>query len=93
MCLDLSVRRKIEKHREKVLRCDSVLQRNPFVQAVPSSKKKDKKKKVKKTQMDFEQKDDAKVSMQFVLMELVISGFFFWVLFGTEICVMGFVLC
>ncbi|KAL4620755.1 hypothetical protein ACB092_06G178400 [Castanea dentata] len=34
---DLSVKRKIEKHREKVLRCDSVLQKNPFVQAVPSS--------------------------------------------------------
>ncbi|CAN0878271.1 Ribosome biogenesis protein NOP53, partial [Linum grandiflorum] len=35
---DLTVRRKIEKHREKVLHCDSVLQRNPFVKAVPSSK-------------------------------------------------------
>ncbi|KAJ4841113.1 hypothetical protein Tsubulata_003749 [Turnera subulata] len=34
---DLSVRRKIEKHREKVLRVDSVLQQNPFVEAVPSS--------------------------------------------------------
>ncbi|CAA3004631.1 Hypothetical predicted protein, partial [Olea europaea subsp. europaea] len=35
--LDLSVKRKIEKSREKVLRCDSLLQRNPFVQPVPSS--------------------------------------------------------
>ncbi|CAN1172861.1 Ribosome biogenesis protein NOP53 [Linum perenne] len=35
---DLTVRRKIEKHREKVLHCDSVLQRNPFVKAVPSSR-------------------------------------------------------
>ncbi|KAK3407784.1 hypothetical protein EUGRSUZ_J00153 [Eucalyptus grandis] len=34
---DLSVKRKIEKQREKVLRTDSVLQKNPFVQAVPSS--------------------------------------------------------
>lgn len=34
---DLSVKRKIEKHREKVLRCDSMLQKNPFVQLVPSS--------------------------------------------------------
>ncbi|KAG2723999.1 hypothetical protein I3760_02G197800 [Carya illinoinensis] len=34
---DLSVRRKIEKHREKVLRCDSLLEKNPFVQPVPSS--------------------------------------------------------
>eukprot|EP00257_Ricinus_communis_P017368 XP_015575794.1 ribosome biogenesis protein NOP53 isoform X2 [Ricinus communis] len=58
---DLSVRRKIEKHREKVLRCDSVLQKNPFVQVVPSSnQKKGKKKKIKKTQIDSEQKDGAK---------------------------------
>lgn len=34
---DLSAKRKIEKHREKVLRYESVLQKNPFVQAVPSS--------------------------------------------------------
>ncbi|XP_047973004.1 ribosome biogenesis protein NOP53-like [Salvia hispanica] len=34
---DLSVKRKIEKNREKVLRCDSVLQRNPFIKAIPSS--------------------------------------------------------
>lgn len=43
---DLSVKRKIEKSREKVLRCDSLLQRNPFVQPIPSSitnKKKSKK--------------------------------------------------
>lgn len=44
---DLSVKRKIEKHREKVLRCDSVLQKNPFVQALPSSKSKQKKTKKK----------------------------------------------
>ncbi|XP_075485449.1 ribosome biogenesis protein NOP53-like [Primulina tabacum] len=40
---DLSVKRKIEKRREKVLHCDSVLQRNPFVQPVPSSIQKKKK--------------------------------------------------
>ncbi|XP_031374771.1 ribosome biogenesis protein NOP53 isoform X1 [Punica granatum] len=34
---DLSVKRKIEKHRDKVLRYESALQKNPFVQAVPSS--------------------------------------------------------
>ncbi|KAI4306519.1 hypothetical protein L6164_029790 [Bauhinia variegata] len=34
---DLSVKRKIEKHREKVLRCDSILQKNQFVNPVPSS--------------------------------------------------------
>ncbi|GFP84278.1 uncharacterized protein at2g40430 [Phtheirospermum japonicum] len=49
---DLSAKRKIEKSREKVLRCDSVLQRNPFVQPVPSSiqKKKKSKKSVKAVQ-------------------------------------------
>ncbi|KAF3443324.1 hypothetical protein FNV43_RR13006 [Rhamnella rubrinervis] len=42
---DLSVKRKIEKHREKVLRCDSLLYKNPFVQPVaPSIPKKFKKK-------------------------------------------------
>uniref|UniRef100_A0A2N9GE47 Ribosome biogenesis protein NOP53 n=1 Tax=Fagus sylvatica TaxID=28930 RepID=A0A2N9GE47_FAGSY len=44
---DLSVKRKIEKHREKVLRCDSVLQKNPFVKAVPSSTQKKSKRKHK----------------------------------------------
>ncbi|KAG8390155.1 hypothetical protein BUALT_Bualt01G0054100 [Buddleja alternifolia] len=34
---DLSVKRKIEKSREKVLRCDSILQKNTFVQPIPSS--------------------------------------------------------
>ncbi|KAJ1430897.1 Ribosome biogenesis protein Nop53/GLTSCR2 [Sesbania bispinosa] len=34
---DLAVKKKIEKHREKVLRCDSVLQKNQFVKPVPSS--------------------------------------------------------
>ncbi|XVF84087.1 hypothetical protein PTKIN_Ptkin16aG0546500 [Pterospermum kingtungense] len=44
---DLSVKRKIEKKREKVLRVDSVLKKNPFVEAVPSSKQKSSKKKNK----------------------------------------------
>ncbi|KAA8534003.1 hypothetical protein F0562_031520 [Nyssa sinensis] len=47
---DLSVKRKIEKHREKVLRCDSSLQRNSFVQPVPSSTQKKSKKKRKEVQ-------------------------------------------
>ncbi|KAI9126842.1 hypothetical protein K1719_002438 [Acacia pycnantha] len=34
---DLSVKKKIEKHREKVLHCDSLLQKNPFLNPVPSS--------------------------------------------------------
>ncbi|VVB02895.1 unnamed protein product [Arabis nemorensis] len=39
---DLPVKRKIEKHRERVLRCDSILKKNPFVQVVSSSKPKSK---------------------------------------------------
>ncbi|XP_039038787.1 ribosome biogenesis protein NOP53-like [Hibiscus syriacus] len=42
---DLSVKKKIEKKREKVLRVDSMLEKNPFVEAVPSSKQKSSKKK------------------------------------------------
>ncbi|CAI0378041.1 unnamed protein product [Linum tenue] len=61
---DLSVKRKIEKHREKVLHCDSVLQRNPFVKAIPSSndKRKSSMKKKKKNMKDSKgstSKDDA----------------------------------
>ena len=41
------MKRKIEKHREKVLRCDSVLQKNPFVKLVPSSTRKKSKRKLK----------------------------------------------
>ncbi|XP_073008697.1 ribosome biogenesis protein NOP53 [Typha latifolia] len=43
---DIPIKRKIEKKREKVLHCESILQRNPFVQVVPSSvSKKSKEKK------------------------------------------------
>ncbi|XP_009803930.1 ribosome biogenesis protein NOP53 [Nicotiana tabacum] len=56
---DLSAKRKIEKHREKVLRCDSMLQRNAFVEPVPSSTGKMSKKKSKEVQIakDKGQKD------------------------------------
>lgn len=68
------MKRNIEKHREKVLRCDSVLQKNPFVQAVPSSNQK-KKKKSKKSQREAEPKDatqdGSKVSEQAVLVEVL----------------------
>lgn len=37
---DYSIKRKIEKHRSKVLRCDSILQTNPFINPIPTSKKK-----------------------------------------------------
>ncbi|XVE99845.1 hypothetical protein REPUB_Repub03eG0236600 [Reevesia pubescens] len=47
---DLSVKRKIEKKREKVLRVDSVLKKNPFVEAVPSSKQKKNSSKKKKNE-------------------------------------------
>ncbi|KAK3229911.1 hypothetical protein Dsin_001792, partial [Dipteronia sinensis] len=53
---DLSVKRKIEKHRQKVLRVDSVLQKNPFVKAVPSSKSKPKKS-IKKQKDVLKEKD------------------------------------
>ncbi|KAF6157475.1 hypothetical protein GIB67_004413 [Kingdonia uniflora] len=58
---DLSVKRKIEKHREKVLRCDSVLQRSPFVPAIPSSKlKKPKKKNKDVSKIEVENQDAPK---------------------------------
>ncbi|KAK4424897.1 Ribosome biogenesis protein NOP53 [Sesamum alatum] len=56
---DLSVKRKIEKSREKVLRCDSLLQRNPFVKPIPSSvQKKKKSKKNGKAVHTAKDKDD-----------------------------------
>ncbi|KAL0413664.1 UNVERIFIED_CONTAM: Ribosome biogenesis protein NOP53 [Sesamum radiatum] len=56
---DLSVKRKIEKSREKVLHCDSVLQRNPFVKPIPSSiQKKKKSKKDGKAVQTAKDKDD-----------------------------------
>ncbi|KAM1269356.1 hypothetical protein PS1_001518 [Malus domestica] len=45
---DLSVKRKIEKHRQKVLHVESMLQKNPFLQPVPSSTLKKSKKAHKK---------------------------------------------
>ncbi|KAH9767376.1 Ribosome biogenesis protein NOP53 [Citrus sinensis] len=57
---DLSVKRKIEKHREKVLRCDSVLQKNPFVQALPSAKPKQKKKSKKENKDVVKEKDETR---------------------------------
>ncbi|XP_042479521.1 ribosome biogenesis protein NOP53 [Macadamia integrifolia] len=67
---DLSAKRKIEKHREKVLHCDSLLQRNPFVQPVPSSTLKKSKKKSEelkakgaKTQDDSKNKQDSASDM------------------------------
>lgn len=47
---DLSVKRKIDKHREKILRVDSILQKNSFVKPVPSSHQKKSKIKQKEVQ-------------------------------------------
>ncbi|XP_047330562.1 ribosome biogenesis protein NOP53 [Impatiens glandulifera] len=44
---DTSIKRKTEKNREKVLHCDSLLQRNAFIKPVPSSQKKSKEKRKK----------------------------------------------
>ncbi|KAL7613019.1 hypothetical protein Lser_V15G09072 [Lactuca serriola] len=56
---DLSVKRKIDKHREKILRVDSILQKNSFVQPVPSSNQKNsfKKRKMIQRSDDSSQKD------------------------------------
>ncbi|KAJ9539881.1 hypothetical protein OSB04_026387 [Centaurea solstitialis] len=47
---DLSVKRKIDKHREKILRVDSILQKNSFVKPVPCSINKKSKRKQKEVQ-------------------------------------------
>ncbi|XP_076935352.1 ribosome biogenesis protein NOP53-like [Bidens hawaiensis] len=47
---DLSVKRKIDKSREKILRVDSILQKNSFVQPIPSSNTKKCRKKQKELQ-------------------------------------------
>lgn len=63
---DLSVKRKIDKSREKVLRVDSILQKNSFVQAVPSSnckKSKVKPKEVKRVERDTEKADTGMVDI------------------------------
>ncbi|OIW05418.1 hypothetical protein TanjilG_23244 [Lupinus angustifolius] len=44
---DLAVKKKIEKHRQKILHCDSLLQKNQFVLPVPSSTHKKSVKKLK----------------------------------------------
>ncbi|KAK9077962.1 hypothetical protein SSX86_002019 [Deinandra increscens subsp. villosa] len=57
---DLSVKRKIDKCREKVLRVDSILQKNSFVKPIPSSHMKKSKKQRQKelqTATDSSQKD------------------------------------
>ncbi|KAF8009841.1 hypothetical protein BT93_J0738 [Corymbia citriodora subsp. variegata] len=60
---DLLVKRKIEKQREKVLRTDSVLQKNPFVQAVPSTVSKKSRRKRKVVNIDVQgDNEEASVS-------------------------------
>ncbi|XP_074592814.1 ribosome biogenesis protein NOP53-like [Curcuma longa] len=50
-------KRKIEKHREKVLHYESLLQKNPFVQAIPSSSSKKSKRKKKQVNTQIIQTD------------------------------------
>lgn len=58
------MKRKIEKKREKVLYCESILTKNPFVQAVPSSiNKKSKKKPEEDSKAKETPQDGAKVGM------------------------------
>ncbi|KAL5568878.1 hypothetical protein UlMin_025453 [Ulmus minor] len=66
---DLSVKRKIEKHREKVLHSDSVLQKNQFVQPVSSSipkKFKKKHKEIPKAQVAADGSKEAAVESEMV---------------------------
>lgn len=53
----IPAKRKIEKHREKVLHYESLLQKNPFVQAVPSSSSKKSKRKKKQVNTQIIQTD------------------------------------
>ncbi|GAB4827669.1 hypothetical protein Ancab_034554 [Ancistrocladus abbreviatus] len=57
---DVQVKRKIEKHRDKLLRHVSILQKNPFVQAVPSSTLKKPKKTKKIAAKEDASKHDVK---------------------------------
>lgn len=60
------MKKKIEKHRERVLRCDSLLQKNQFVKPVPSSilKKCSKNRNVaSKSNLKVANQDGDKVSM------------------------------
>ncbi|KAF5179013.1 Ribosome biogenesis protein nop53 [Thalictrum thalictroides] len=57
---DVPAKKKIEKHREKVLHCESTLQKNPFVVAVPSSILNKSKKKRKVPKVVVENKDVSK---------------------------------
>jgi nucleolar protein 53 len=59
---DLSVKRKIEKQREKVIRWDSVLEKNAFVKPVPSSVVKKPKKKLKEVKIRDSKDDESKDS-------------------------------
>ncbi|XP_068634542.1 ribosome biogenesis protein NOP53 [Aristolochia californica] len=55
---DFTIKRKIEKHREKVLRCDSVLQRNSYIQPIPFTTVKKSKKKQKQVKKVISETED-----------------------------------
>ena len=77
------MRRTIEKHREQVLRCDSVLQKNPFVNAVPSSSLKKGKKKKNKV-LDATVDVANKVSLFTLFSFFTVFFFHFW--FVSYLC-------
>ncbi|KAH9610899.1 hypothetical protein KSS87_003936 [Heliosperma pusillum] len=56
--IDVPVKRKIEKNRERVVRFESILQPNPFVKPVPSSKLRKVKKKGKVNAVEDRKADD-----------------------------------
>ena len=69
---DAPVKRKIEKHREKVLRYESILQRNPFVQPLPTSiHKKSNKKKEKVNNAQAPSQDLSKDKVGTLLLDFV----------------------
>ncbi|WOL16477.1 hypothetical protein Cni_G25264 [Canna indica] len=59
----IPAKRKIEKHKEKILHYESILQKNPFVQAVPSSTLKKLNSKTKKLNTEKIQTDNASEEM------------------------------
>lgn len=68
--LDLAVKKKIEKHRERVLHYDSLLQKNQFVKPVPSSiLKKCSKNRKTVSNVEVVNQDDNKVSMLYIKAE------------------------
>ena len=70
----MPVKGKIEKRREKVLRYESILQRNPFVQPLPTSlHKKSNKKKEKLNNAQASSQDVSKDKVSSLLVDVVVA--------------------